>query len=276
MERKAEIADHFRRRSIAQGQDGNFGALFTHHLRLRNIFAGLCSLIDNPNLSFLLEGATGTGKDRIIQEFVRLENIYRKLLGAEEARFCKVSPEAREDVLASLCKKNPYETPEQNVIFYFTSLESFSLSEQELLSEILKLQDIREQPYRLIFGCQESLAFMVQRGKILSDIVQSLRLYSFSLPRLKDRNEDFAHLIGDFIFRYTNKRDYIRHEALEKFLKLEYPYNLDSLAGVVRKALALNPHPSQWSAHFIESIYPHSKPERTEKILDFNPGLRYQ
>jgi hypothetical protein len=84
MERKAEIADHFRRRSIAQGQDGNFGALFTHHLRLRNIYAGLCSLIDNPNLSFLLEGATGTGKDRMIQEFVRLENVYRKLLGLEQ------------------------------------------------------------------------------------------------------------------------------------------------------------------------------------------------
>ena len=272
MERKAEIADHFRRRSIAQGQDGNFGALFTHHLRLRNIYAGLCSLIDNPNLSFLLEGATGTGKDRMIQEFVRLENVYRKLLGLEQARFCKVSEEAREDVLSTLLK----ETPKQNAIFYFTSLESFSLHEQEILSELLQLQDCREQPYRLIFGCQESLAFMVQRGKILSDIVQSLQMYSFSLPRLKDRNEDFPHLLGDFIHRYTNKRDFVRHEALEKFTKLEYPYNLDSLSGVIRKALALNPHPSQWSAHFIESIYPHSKPERTEKILDFTPGLRYQ
>ncbi len=271
--RFAEIADHFRRRSISQGQEGYFSSLYTNHLRLRNIYSSLASLIDNPNLSFLLEGARGTGKARIAEEFVRLENIYRKLLGLEPTRFIKVDPKSRYDILLSLFQKDAQLVP---TFFYFTKLESFSLNEQELLCRILRRQDYREQNYRLAISCEESLVFMIQKGKILSELVICLKSYTFSVPRLCERYEDFCSLVTELSQRYGAKKEMPSQRVLDLLTRIDYPENLDSLAGLIKSAVTHNPHLSSWTPEFIERIYPLARPERTENILDFRERLRYQ
>ncbi|MEZ4814848.1 MAG: hypothetical protein R3A80_06525 [Bdellovibrionota bacterium] len=271
--RFADIADHFRRRSISLGQEGFLGSLFTYHLRLRNTYSSLASLIDNPNLSFLLEGAKGTGKARIAEEFVRLENISRKLLSLEPTKYIKVDPKSRYDILLSLYQKDVLLTPS---FFYFTKLESFSLNEQELLSRILRRQDYREQNYRIALSCEESLVFMIQRGKILSELVLCLKSHTFSVPRLSERFEDFCTLVNDLSQRYGAKKELPPQQVIDLLTRIDYPENIDSLAGLIKGAVTRNPHPSSWTPEFIEKIYPLARPERTENILDFRERLRYQ
>lgn len=272
MGRFADIADHFRRRSISLGQEGYFSSLFTYHLRLRNVYSSLTSLIDNPNLSFLLEGAKGTGKARIAEEFVRLENIYRKLLGLEPTRFIKVDPKSRYDILLSLYQKDVQLTP---TFFYFTKLEDFSLNEQELLCRILRRQDYREQNYRVAVSCEESLVFMIQKGKILSELVICLKAHTYSIPRLSERFEDFCAIVMDLSQRYGSKKEMPPQSVLDLLIRIDYPENLDSLANLIKNAVTLNPHPSSWTPEFIEKIYPLARPERTENILDFRQRVRY-
>lgn len=273
MGRFAEIADHFRRRSISLGQEGFFGGLFTYHLRLRGVYSALASLIDNPNLSFLLEGAKGTGKARLAEEFVRLENISRKLLGLEPTRYIKVDGKARYEVLHSLYQKDVQLSP---AFYYFPRLEEFTVNEQELLCRILRRQDFREQNYRLVLGCEGSLVFLIQKGKILSELVGYIKLHAFSLPRLSERVEDFPTLVMELAQRYDGKKEMPSQRVLDLLARIDYPDNLDSLAGLIRSAVKLNPHPSGWTPDFIEKIYPLSKPERTANILDFRERIRYQ
>lgn len=273
MGRFAEIADHFRRRSISLGQEGFFGSLFTYHLKLRNVYSSLASLIDNPNLSFVLEGARGTGKSRIAEEFARLENISRKLLNQEPTRFIKVDAQSRYDVLLSLYQNDIQLSP---TFYYLPRLESFSINEQELLCRILRRQDYREQNYRIALSCEESLVYMIQRGKILSELVICLKTHTFSLPRLSERYEDFCTLVMDLAQRFGSKKEMPSQRVIDLLTRIDYPENLDSLAGLMKSAVALNPHPSSWTTEFIEKIYPLARPERTENILDLSQRLRYQ
>lgn len=273
MGRLAEIAEHFRRRSISLGQEGNFGTLFTYNLRLRSTYAGLASLIDNPNLSFLLEGAQGTGKSRTVFEFVRLENIFRNLLSLDPTHLVKVDHQSRQAVMTSLLEND---TRAMTALYYFPSLETFTLKEQQVLCQILRRQDCRDQSYRLVFGCEESLVFMVQRGKILSELVDYVRLHSFSLPRIRERTEDFPSLLLDAIVSAGGPRELPTHQVLELLADYDYSANLDSLMSIVKQALTLNARPSTWSASVVDRFNPTRGAERTEKILDFNARLRYQ
>lgn len=272
MVRYSEIADQFRRNAISQGQEGKFGSLFTYHLRLRNIYSSMASLVDNPNLSFLLEGAKGTGKARTAEEFLRLENISRKLLGLESTRLIKVDPRSRYDILLSLLQKDTQLIPS---FFYFQNLETFSFNEQELLARILRRQDHREQKYRIVLSCEESLVFMIQRGKILSDLVGCLKNYTFTLPRLCERYEDFLQIVMELSQRYGAKKEVPSQKIVDLLSRLDYPENMDSLATLIKHAVALNPHPSSWTQELIERSYPLAKPERTENILDLRERLRY-
>jgi transcriptional regulator with AAA-type ATPase domain len=271
--RFAEIADHFRRRSISLGQDGYFGSLFTYNLRLRGIYSALASLIDNPNLSFVLEGARGTGKSRIAQEFLRLENISRNLHDIQPTRFVKVDANSRYDILLGLYQKDIQLTPS---FFYFPKLEDFSVNEQELLSRILRRQDYREQNYRVVVSCEESLVFMIQRGKILSSLVECLKLHTFSIPRLSERSDDLPAIVLDIAQRYGAKKQTPSQKVIDLLTRIDYPENIDSLAGLIKSATVLNASPSSWTVDFIEKIYPLAKPERTENILDFRERFRYQ
>lgn len=272
MGRFADLADHFRRRSIALGQEGLFGSLFTRNMRLRTVFSGLASLIDNPNLSVLLEGAQGTGKYKLAEEFLRLENIYRKLLGVEHSKICRVSDLTRSDILESLVAKVELDHP---TLFYFPKLENFTLRDQERLAVLLKRQDSNEQNYRLFFGCEQGLAFLVQKGRITTDIVDYLRLHSFYLPRLSERIDDFDHLITELTQRYIGKKKLPKPLEMEYLLQLSYPDNIDSLAELIKQTLTLCPNPSVWTKQLIERAYPHARGAvRTEKILDFNMRVR--
>jgi hypothetical protein len=270
--RFAEIADHFRRRSIHLGNDGSFGALSSKNARMRNIFCSLASLIDNANLSFLLQGAKGTGKSRLIEEFLRLENIYRKLLRLEPTTFCKVYPESRMDILLGLLKKD-YKL--SSCFYYFVSLESFNMQEQEVLSKLLYKQLHINQNFRLAFGCEQSLSFMVQKGKILSDLVSHFEQHLFQLPSLSERNEDFPTIILDFIQRYSFKKELPHAEVINYLTQLNYPENMDSLSGLIKEALARKPNPALWDIKFVENTYPLARPERTANILDFKQHIRY-
>lgn len=271
MGRFADLADHFRRRSIALGQEGYFGCLFSRNQRLRAVFSGLASLIDNPNLSILLEGAAGTGKYKIVEEFLRLENIYRKLLGYDHCKIFRVSDLTRHDIIESLLSKEDLSTP---TLFYFPRLEDLSLQDQERLSVILYRQDYREQSYRLIFGCEQGLAFLVQRGKILSEVVDYLKLHSFFLPRLSERSDDFDHLFMELTQRYIGKKRIPSPKEMEFLIHLDYPENIDSLASLIKQGLTLAPNPSSWDRGLIERAYPLARVERTEKILDFTLRVR--
>ncbi len=271
--RLADIADHFRRRSISLGQDGFFGGLFTHHRPLRNTYSAMASLIDNPNLSFLLEGAKGTGKARLAQEFVRLENISRNLLNLEPTRFIFVDAQKRYNTLLSLFQKDVQLTP---AFYYIPRFEDFSANEQELLYRIFKRQDFREQNYRIVVGSEASLAYMIQKGKIFSELVHYMKMHTYSLPRLSERSEDFPTLLMDLVARYGGHKELPHQSVLDLLCTIDYPENIDSLAGLIKGATALNAHPMTWTPDFIEKIYPLARPERTENILDFRERFRYQ
>ena len=274
MGRLAEIADHFRRRSIALGQEGNFGDLFSYNPRLRASFAGLASLLGNPNLTFLLQGASGTGKRKIAWEFLRLENIFRNLLSLDAVGFDDVAANERTQTLTTLLLNPPTDGAH---LYFFPHLETFTPRDQALLCKLLRNLDCYEQNFRVVLSCEESLVYMVQKGKILTELVNCLLPYSFAVPRLVERPEDFSFLVlQTLVALNTHTSAPPNQSALDYLATLEYPHNLNSLQDTLSQIVAHQPNPGRWSAAEIHRLTPLYRPERTDKILDFNARVRYQ
>ncbi len=91
-ESNQDLVERFQQRCVELARQGTLGSLRTRKASLQNSWAHLLSLLDQPNVPILIYGEKGSGKRKLVDEFVTLQNFCRRIGGHKESRLKVFSP----------------------------------------------------------------------------------------------------------------------------------------------------------------------------------------
>lgn len=210
------------------------------------------------NLTVLLEGETGSGKDVVARAIHALSS-------RRDSPFVKVSCATFPDTLIdselfgyekgaftgadSGGRKGKIELADGGTLF-LDEIGEISLGAQVKLLEFLQDKNIFrvggvkkiKVDTRIIAATNRVLGQEVEEGRFRKDFFYRLNLFPITIPPLRSRREDIPALVTYFLEQ--NNRKYGKNIAfsdqlLEKFLNYEWPGNVRELEHMVERAVVL-------------------------------------
>jgi len=237
---------------LAPSQSRRFGELVGESLVMRELFAVL-ELAAQSDVTVLLEGATGTGKE-LAARGLHHEGARRR--GAFVAVDCGALPEnLLESELfghvrgaftgAVEARKGAFVRAHGGTLF-LDELDSMSAAAQARLLRVIEERRVRpvgadtdrEVDVRLIGGSRRDLSQLVAEGGFRPDLFYRLSVVRLTLPALAARREDLPSLVKELLRRRGFEADGDLPPAL---LGHGWPGNVRELRNVVERALALSP-----------------------------------
>lgn len=216
------------------------------------------SCVHGHNANILIEGESGTGKELIARYVHNLENqrnrpfiavncaaipdtlIESELFGHERGAFTG----------ASRRKIGKFELSHGGDIF----LDEINSLKPELQAKILRV--IQEQElyrvggtkpikikFRVIAATNASLEQKVQEGSFRMDLYHRLRVLSFKIPALRDRQEDIPRLIEHFINKFckgSSKKE-LSPEVIQSLIQYQWPGNIRELENLIHSLIIMSP-----------------------------------
>ena len=232
-----------------------YGSLIGAAPRMRDIY-GIIDKVGPSELSVVVEGETGTGKElvaRALHERSRRERgplvifdcsafpatlLESELFGHEKGAFSG----------AIRTHRGVFERAEGGTIF-FDELGEMSLSLQPKFLRALESGEVRrvggertiKVDVRVVAATNRDLASMVEEGAFRQDLFYRLAKVRFTLPALRDRIDDIDLLVDHFLAeqRERNPTWVVRRfsdEALELLCSYDWPGNVRELRNVVERA----------------------------------------
>lgn len=119
---------------------------------------------------------------------------------------------------------------------------------------------------RIIAATHQNLYQKIRDGSFRSDLFYRLNVITVEVPSLKERMEDFDHLIYQFA---RQMRVRFSHNALQLLKKYEWPGNIRELKNVVSRASALYPK------DYIEEKHVDTLLNKKERIVHAPTGVAY-
>ncbi|KWR85123.1 phenol degradation transcriptional regulator PoxR [Cupriavidus sp. IDO] len=247
---------------------------------------GLLERAASSNVTVLLLGETGVGKERFAQAlhgistradkpFVAVncaaipdELIESELFGVEKGAFTG----------AHQARAGRFERANGGTLF-LDELGELSASAQSKLLRVLQEGEVervgateaRKVDVRLVAATNVDLAEAVQRGTFRKDLYYRLNVYPVTIPPLRERPDDIRPLAERFLARYGARHGKkvlgITDRALADLRHYQWPGNVRELENVIERGVILAANGGQISAEHL------CLPRSTALPMDTAPRL---
>jgi DNA-binding NtrC family response regulator len=244
---------HDRKRSY------NFQNIIGGSIQLQNVIARSRKLLSNPNITVLIQGETGTGKELMAkaihynsrnsdQPFVEIacssipESLLEsELFGHEKGAFTDAKNE--KIGLFELAGKGTIFLDEIGDISPVIQSKLLNVLEEKKIRRLGGIEDIPVHA-RIITATSKDMQDMVKRGTMRKDLYYRLAVFSLDLPPLRERRGDIPQLAKHFLHDFVKENDkQIRGftpKALAKLAKEPWEGNIRELKHVIERAVLLS------------------------------------
>lgn len=251
-----QLVQRFRLKAVDLARQGIFGSLRTRVASLQSAWANLVSFLDHDSMPIMLYGERGTGKRRLVEEFLLLDNFSRKISGRE---LLKLKVFRGDFAVPGFTQEFlPSPTNLGNLIFV-EHVDRLSASLQEELQrhyEIRReLSDKGIEVPRLILSTERALSLQVIQGRFSKVLFQSLTQFAVFLPSLHERQEDLPYLISALGKEANGKSELPSSEIMNRLSAHLWPENMDELRRVIDSMLSKNPDMRAWTISDLPSVF---------------------
>ncbi len=251
----AEENVRLKRQLVSEGQ---FGAMIGSSRVMRELF-NLADRIAQAEVTVLIQGESGTGKDLLATELHRRSNrgkgplvalncaalpehlIESELFGYEKGAFTG----------ATAMKRGKFELAHGGVLF-LDEIGDMSLSTQAKLLRVLETRRVerlggttsQEVDVRIISATNKDLAAEIARQTFREDLYYRLRVVLLRVPALREHREDLPLLVQQFCRMLGEKHGrpapVVSKEAMELLQRAEWNGNVRELKNVLESAIVMS------------------------------------
>ena len=251
----AEENVRLKRQLVSEGQ---FGAMIGSSKVMRELFV-LADRIAQAEVTVLIQGESGTGKDLLATEIHRRSNRGR---GPFIALNCAALPEHLiESELfgyekgaftgAAAMKRGKFELANGGVLF-LDEVGDMSLATQAKLLRVLETRRVerlgsttsQEIDVRIVSATNKDLAVEIAKQTFREDLYYRLRVVLLRVPSLREHREDiplmvqqFCRMLGE---RHGRPTPVVSKEAMELLQKAEWKGNVRELKNVLESAVVMS------------------------------------
>ena len=272
-----------------------FDNVVTRNTEMREIIEKL-KQIEDYDISILLEGETGSGKDLLAKASHYSSCRRNKRFVAIN---CAALPESLLENELSGHKKGAYTGADKDKsglfeeaeggTLYLDQVEEIPLAMQVKLLRAIEEKEItrlgetkpRKIDVRIICSSIKNLKEMVKNGKFREDLYYRISTFEIKIPPLRGRKEDILVLINHFLKQYGVRerkiKELISNGTMEKFLAYAWPGNIRELDNCIKRIAILSEATGTTLSEFLpdelkqsskEAVHKKSKSLR-ERIDDF-------
>jgi len=219
---------------------------------MRKIYS-VCAKIAKSDISVLLVGETGTGKEYIAR--------YIHSLSGRAGKFVALNCSALQDTLIESelfgYKKGSFTGADKDKIglikaadngtLFLDEVADMSLSMQSKLLRVLETgdyypiggTDVEKSNFRLISATNKEIKDLIKKGHFRLDLYERISSAVFYIAPLRDRIEEIPYFADYFVKQISGKDLMISPEVIERFLCYDWPGNLRELRETIRFAVAM-------------------------------------
>jgi two-component system response regulator AtoC/two-component system nitrogen regulation response regulator NtrX len=238
--------------------EGQFGAMIGSSKIMRELF-DLADRIAQAEVTVLIQGESGTGKDLIATEIHRRSNrgkgpfvalncaalpehlIESELFGYEKGAFTG----------ATAMKRGKFELAHGGVLF-LDEVGDMSLSTQSKLLRVLETRRVerlggttsQEVDVRIVSATNKDLAAEITKQTFREDLYYRLRVVLLRAPALREHREDLPLLVGEFCRMLGEKHGrptaVISKQAMELLQQADWKGNVRELKNVLESAIVMS------------------------------------
>jgi len=227
----------------------------------------------SSNLTIVLEGETGTGKEVVTRSVHQWSGRPGPLVAVN----CAALPEGLAEGELFGYRRGAFTGADRASPGFFRSAEGGTLLLDEvsdlplpLQAKLLRvLQEGEVQPLgetrpvpvnvRIVVASQQPLMDAVRDGRFRADLLARLDGLTVRLPPLRLRKEDVPHLFSHVLREQTQgKAPAVEGDLVERLCAHDWPFNVREMVQLVRQLLTLHPSESLLGAHHLPArIGPH-------------------
>jgi hypothetical protein len=216
------------------------------------------NLVSPTNMSVLINGASGTGKEYVAQ---RIHKLSRRAKQPFIAIDCGAIPQelaaseffghVKGSFTGALTDKTGAFVAANGGTIFLDEIGNLSYEVQIQLLRALQERKIRpvgsnkeiQVDVRLVSATNENLEQAIEKGTFREDLYHRINEFTLRMPQLKDRREDIL-LFANFFLDQAN-RELDKHligfdeKASKALLEYQWPGNLRQMKNIVRRATLL-------------------------------------
>ncbi len=273
------------RAELLPSENQRFGEVLGRSLAMRKIF-GLVERVSATDVTILLDGETGTGKDLIARAIHRASSraggpfvvvdcgavapslIESELFGHERGAFTG----------AHQRRKGAFELADGGTIF-LDEIGELPPDLQPKLLRVLESHQLRrvggtetvEMDIRVVAATHRDLRALVSEGEFREDLYFRLAVVAATVPPLRERREDIPMLIEAFSRKLPpGMWKPPGPEAMARLVGYEWPGNVRELRNVVERSAYLSPD------GVIDLIAPGKHRDGPLQSVEFDPTLTFR
>lgn len=235
-----------------------FGSLIGQSSAMKVVYQAIGLVLEN-DVSVLLQGESGTGKDMIAtaihknstrknQPFVAVncgaipENLIEsELFGHEKGAFTGAENQ----------RIGKFELANNGTIF-LDEISELSLDQQTKLLRIIQNQEVQRVGgnqtipinVRIIAASNKPLEVMVKNNTFRMDLYYRINVFPIHIPKLIDRENDILHLAKFFIEKYSQKLNIplakLTTSGATYLLNQAWPGNIRELENTIQRAIIIS------------------------------------
>jgi DNA-binding NtrC family response regulator len=273
------------RAELLPSESERFGDVIGKSLAMRKIF-GVLERVATTDVTILLEGETGTGKDLIARAVHQVSDrhegpfvvvdcgavapnlIESELFGHEKGAFTG----------AHQRRQGAFELADKGTVF-LDEIGELPKDLQPKLLRVLETHRLRrvggteevDADIRVIAATHRQLRTQVENGEFREDLYFRLAVVAATIPPLRERREDIPLLIEHFSRRLPpgmwKPPD---PEAMARLVGYDWPGNVRELRNVVERSAYLSP------TGVIDLITTGRKPTGAGEQVEFDPTLTFR
>ena len=216
------------------------------------------NLVSPTNMSVLINGASGTGKEYVAQRIHKLSRRARQPFIAidcgaipKELAASEFFGHVKGSFTGALTDKTGAFVAANGGTIFLDEIGNLSYEVQIQLLRALQERKIRpvgsnkeiQVDVRLVSATNENLEQAIEKGTFREDLYHRINEFTLRMPQLKDRREDIL-LFANFFLDQAN-RELDKHligfdeKASKALLEYQWPGNLRQMKNIVRRATLL-------------------------------------
>ena len=214
----------------------------------------LANKLANKNLSVLIQGDSGTGKEVLARYIHQQSPRGNKTFHAIN---CAAIPDTMLESLLFGFEKGVFTGAHKTHLGKFEQAHGSTLLLDEISEmpldlqakllrvlqekEVERLGAVRPESIdvRVIATCNKSLIQCVKEGRFREDLYFRLSVFPLVIPTLSQRSEDIPLLCSYFITRYGKESSFIHQDAVSLLMHYHWPGNIRELENVIQRGLLL-------------------------------------